>query len=158
MGASWNERIDWLRATVKNPQQALDRIREQLGPKESTTEAGLHFRLFAKLLDLREIGCQAPSSRFTEGFPTIGELAEPSVYPTAHVEAPELSRGEPMEEAKDSAAPAKGNDPQNRELWVEALRQVTRGRSEVPFECKSDGRLKHGEEAIAFNSSFRFRL
>ena len=65
----------------------------------------MHIPLLAELVDLREMGSQARLKQCTQGFPMKGGLAEPGVYPTANAEAPELSREELMEEAKDRAAP-----------------------------------------------------
>ena len=122
--AFWNELLDWLRVTTKNPQPQFDRVREQLGPEGSETKARLHIPLHANLPDLREMGGQEMSKQFAEGFPMIDELAEPDAYPIANSEAPKLSREQLSGEAKDRAARPKCNDPKTRGIREEALRRV----------------------------------
>ena len=62
-----------------------------------------------------------------------------------------------MQEAKDGVAFPKGNDPNKRELWVEALQRVTNGWLEGPLTYNTDGSFQTGGEAIAVNHALRFR-
>ena len=106
----------------------------------------LHIPLLAKLLDIYEMGGQARLNHFTEGFPTIGVLAEPGVYPAANAEAA-------MGGAKTRAAFPERNDPKNAGILEEALRK---GRLEGPFKYDSDGSLRKGGGAFAVNPALRF--
>ena len=80
------------------------------GPQDSGAKARLRIPPLAKILDAYEMGriygrisaaCQARLGQFAEGFPTIGELAEPGVYSAANARSPNHSRDERLVAARD---------------------------------------------------------
>lgn len=77
-----------------------------------------------------------------EGFPTIGEIAEPGICPTAIAEAPKPSREEITGGAKDRVVSSKtGKGQSTRDLWEEAAQQVTKEWLQGPSRYNIDGRL-----------------
>ena len=85
------------------------------------------------------LGC---FSIFAEGFPTIAEIAEPEVCPTAIAEAPKLPREEITGGAKDGAVSSKtGKGQSTRDLWEEKVQQVTKEWLQGPSKYNIDGRL-----------------
>ena len=52
------------------------------------TRAGLHIHLLRRLIDGLGVGGRAPVNQLAQGFPMIGELAEPGLHPVRPVDTP----------------------------------------------------------------------
>ena len=155
----WEKRIIWLWGTAGTLRRTPTRARDKLGPRESRTKAKLHIPLLAKLLDVHDMGNQAWLKQFVDGFPAIGELAEPGVYKTAKAEPLKLSREKLLGGRNGGTNFTKARkDPSTRKLWEEALQQVVIGWLDGPFEHTDDGCLRKGGQKISADPAFRFAV
>ena len=88
----------------------------------------------------------------------IGEPAEQEVYPRAQAEAPNISRAELLEAAKDRAKFGSARrDPSARKPWGKALQQV-KAWPEGPYKNTCGGILEKEGRKLCVGPAFRFRV
>ena len=143
------------RAYVLMPQ--LVQMRNELKEEELATRARLHLPLLAELLEQEGMGGEDWLAQFCEGFPMIGTVGEPGVYPAnSHTPKP-ISREELFRTAKDRWKPGKKPDEAHRaKLWEEAMTQTEKGWLSGPHRYSKKGRLRVGQQKMSVNPAYRF--
>ena len=93
-----------------------------------------------------------------EGFPTVGSLEEPGVYPTHICPDPEPTPEQLLTSARwgIKAGKTTATYPNGRALRTEALARVEKGWFEGPYQFNEEGSLETAEGPQLANPAFRF--
>ena len=95
--------------------------------------------------------------QFATGFPILGELEEPSVYPPSSHPPSYVSREELFGNAKKRFLMSNWtSDPNARQLWFEAMEQVKKRWLDGPHRFSEQGELMVDGEPVIANPAFRF--
>ena len=88
------------------------------------------------------MGVHACEQQFGEGFPIVGPVEEPGVFPTHACPDPELSREQAPASSKWRLKAGRGfiTDPNEGISWEEALDQAKNGRPGGPYQFDDEGR------------------
>ena len=106
------------------------------------TRPGLHLPLRAELPDSQEMGGQAWRTQFTEGFPFLGDPAEPGVFPGNTATTLPISRDQFFERAKWRVQfRRQKRDEHAAPLQKEASPQAAKGSLEGPFRAQEVARF-----------------
>ena len=80
---------------------ALHQLRASVDPSREPSRARLHAPLLKELLEENGMGGSEWCDKFVTGFPILGELGEPGVYPPSSIPPSYISREELFEGAKE---------------------------------------------------------
>ena len=119
----------------------LREIRKNLGLGQGEARSRLHIPLLKELLKIDDMGGATWCDQFADGFPTLGELAEPGAYPLSSLKMPGPISGEKLFQSGASRfEPARGGTEANSpRLWKEAQVQVAQGWQRGPRKFNPHG-------------------
>ena len=102
--------------------------------------------LSARMMDVLAMGEQEWAQQFTNGFPTVGALAEHGVNPIKRTAGPDLDPQQLLTKSKWRIKSRRAAAPDSHEgaLWEDALNQVDAGWLAGPFPFDVEGRLVTG--------------
>ena len=103
----------------------LHQLRAAAEPPKEVSRARIHVPPLKELLEDNGMGGSEWCGKFATGFPILGELGEPGVYPPSSHFPPYISREELFENAKDwFFSNNRTQGPNAKQLWFEAMDQV----------------------------------
>ena len=105
---SRKEKLEKLESKVPHLLPELHEIKN-LSPEHCDNQARLHVPLLKELSKLRDSGGSTWRDQFINGFPMIGELAEPGVWPLSSQKVPgRISREKLFESPASRLEPGRG--------------------------------------------------
>ena len=105
------------------------------------------------------MGGRLGARRLTGGFPLVGELEEPGMYPAGHQrEAPDLAPWQLSANAKNriSAFMSTSRYPREKKLRIRAMAHVQEECLDGPYPFDPEGQLLTGETPWRVYPAFRF--
>ena len=156
--AFWESRIEQLKKKAFNCRRATEKWKKSLTNEQKTVQGKINLPLLAHMLNELGMGGQVWVRQFTEGFPVIGEISEPGVYPEQQCADPELKPHQLLTNAKYrlKARMKSVTDPHEGKLWDDAVEQVEKGWLDGPFPFDEEGKMITGEGPQLVNPAFRF--
>ena len=121
-----------IRKRAQELMPVLHQLRASAEPFREHPRARLRVPLLKHLLEENGMGGSEWRGEFATGFPILGELGEPGVYPHSTHPSSYISREELFEKARDrSLSSNRTSDPNARQLWCEAIDQVKKGEMDL---------------------------
>ena len=154
----WENQISRLEEIEYRCREATKRWRESLSTDQMKVQGKINLPLLAIMLEKLGMGGQKWVKQFQDGFPIVGDLEEPGVYPAQECPDPEISPDRLFGSAKWRLNARRGSvtDPNEGALWNEALCQVEKGWLQGPFKFDDEGNLVTNEGPQLANPAFRF--
>ena len=156
-------RAFWLKQLARIQQRArelmpfLHQLRAAVEPSKEGSRARIHVPLLKELLEENGMGGSEWCDQFVSGFPILGELGEPGVYPPSSHPPSYISREELFQGAKDRfLSKNRSPDPNADKLWLEALEQAKKNWLHGPHPFNNDGELMVEGTPVTANPAFRF--
>ena len=120
----------------------LHQLRATVEPSKEASRSRIHVPLLKELLGENGMGGSEWCDQFVTGFPILGELGEPGVYPPSSHTPSYISREELSEKAKGRFLSSnRTSDPNARQLWFEAMDQVKKRWLDGPHTYSEQGDL-----------------
>ena len=154
----WENQISRLEEIEYRCRGATERWRESLSTDQMKVQGKINLPLLAIMLEKLGMGGQKWVKQFQEGFPIVGDLEEPGVYPVHECPDPEISPDRLFGSARWRLNARRGSvtDPNEGALWSEAVCQVEKGWLQGPFKFDDEGNLVTNEGPQLANPAFRF--
>ena len=103
----------------------LKKLRRLVDPERSKARARIQVPLLGELLRQNDMGGAGWCDQFPFGFPMMGGLGEPGVFPPSLISTENLAREEIFRLASSMSVAAKGGQgPRADDPWREATSQV----------------------------------
>ena len=96
----WLRQLSRIQERAQELMPVLHQLRAPVEPSEEPSRARLHVPLLEELLEENGMGGSEWRDEFVTGFPTLGELGEPGVYPPSTHPPSYISREELPKKAK----------------------------------------------------------
>ena len=98
--ASWESKIEQLEKKAFRCAKVAEEWEKSLPDEQKAAQGKIKLPLLAHMLNELGMGGQKWVKQFTEGFPVMGELSEPGVYPEQQCDGPELKPHQLLTNAK----------------------------------------------------------
>ena len=154
----WGDQISRLAEIEFRCRKATRKWRNSLSEDQKKVQGKVNLPLLAIMLEKLGMGGQLWVRQFQNGFPIVGNLEEPGVYPQQSCPDPEISPDRLYDSVKWrlKARKASVTDPNEGALWDEAIAQVEKGWLHGPFAFDEEGNLVTEEGPQLANPAFRF--
>ena len=155
--AFWLKQLAQVQQRAQDLMPILQRLRATVEPSKEASRARIHVPLLKELLEEAGMGGSNWCDQFVTGFPILGELGEPGVYPPSSQPPSYISREKLFEGAKERfVSKNRAPDPNAERLWIEAMDQVGKQWLDGPHPFNDEGELMVNGEPVQANPAFRF--
>ena len=155
--AFWLKQLAQIQQRARELMPILQQLRATVEPSKEASRARIHVPLLKELLEKTGMGGSEWRDQFVTGFPILGELGEPGVYPPSSLTPSYISREELFEGAQERfVSKNRATDPNAEQLWIEATDQVKKQWLHGPHPFNEHGELMVGGKPVRANPAFRF--
>ena len=155
--AFWLKQLARIRQRARELMPPLHQLRAAVEPSKEDSRARIHVPLLKELLEENGMGGSEWCDQFVTGFPILGELGEPGVYPPSSHTPSYISREELFQGAKKRfLSKNRSSDPNADQLWSEALDQAKKHWLHGPHPFNNEGELMVEGTPVLANPAFRF--
>ena len=155
--AFWLKQLAGIKKRSEELMPILQQLRATVEPSREASRARIHVPLLKELLEETGMGGSEWCDQFVTGFPILGELGEPGVYPPSPQPPSYISREELFEGATERfISTNRAPDPNAEKLWIEAMEQVDKQWLDGPHPFNERGELLVNGEPVRANPAFRF--